>query len=313
MKVLFVSSGNRISGLSNIVLKQGKSLVDRGIEVEYFLINGKGIKGYLNAVPQLKKRLTQNKFDLIHAHYSLSGIVAALTGVRPLVVSLMGSDVKSSRWNKYLIKIFNYYFWDKIIVKTYDMVTSLGISNIEVIPNGVNLSVFYPQDKVKSQEYLKWDPIKKHILFLSDPSRHEKNFQLFDYALKFLNSEILEIHSLCNIEAELVPVYLNASDVVVSTSIWEGSPNSIKEAMACNVPVVSTDVGDVKWIFGETKGCFLTSFDENDLASKLILAINFSDTVGRTEGIQRILKLELKSENIAERIKCIYEVCTGIR
>jgi teichuronic acid biosynthesis glycosyltransferase TuaC len=83
--------------------------------------------------------------------------------------------------------------------------------------------------------------------------------------------------------------------------LHEGSPNVIKEAMACNCPIVSTDVGDVKEVIGETEGCFISSFEAKDIATKLQLAINF----GRTKGRQNISKLE--SHKIAKEIEKIYQ------
>jgi glycosyltransferase involved in cell wall biosynthesis len=312
LKVLFVSSGNKLTGISNIVLYQGKSLQRIGVKVEYFLIEGHGIKGYLKAVKVLKKKLL-DKYDLIHAHYSLSGFVAALAGAKPLIVSLMGSDVKEISLNRIGILFFNLFFWDQIIVKTDGMMNILGLSDLDVIPNGVDLTIFYPQDRIKAREKVEWNINKVHILFPSDPSRAEKNYKLFLEAIGLLKDESIEIHDLVNIKAELVPVYFNATNIVALTSLREGSPNVIKEAMGCNVPVVSTDVGDVKWIFGSTNGCYVTSFDAKDIADKLKQAILFSKTKGKTNGRDRIIKLGLSSETIAEKIKSVYQKYAGER
>jgi hypothetical protein len=93
MKVLFVSSGNSEFGISPIIKNQGESLKQNGIDLDYFTIKGKGIKGYLKNIPILKKYLKYHNYDIIHAHYSLLAIVATLSGAKPLVVSLMGSDI----------------------------------------------------------------------------------------------------------------------------------------------------------------------------------------------------------------------------
>jgi hypothetical protein len=118
MKVLFVSSGNKPSGINNIVIAQGKSLHNIGIEIDYFFIVGHGVRGYLRAIKSLRKKL-MNKYDLVHAHYSLSGLVAALAGAKPLIVSLMGSDVKRYSWKRRIIFFLKRFSWDKIIVKTH--------------------------------------------------------------------------------------------------------------------------------------------------------------------------------------------------
>jgi teichuronic acid biosynthesis glycosyltransferase TuaC len=90
--------------------------------------------------------------------------------------------------------------------------------------------------------------------------------------------------------------------VVLLTSLWEGSPNVIKEAMACNTPIVSTDVGDVKEIIGKTEGCFITSFDPEDVSDKIKKALEFGK---RTTGREDIKHLE--SGVVAKRIIAIYK------
>ena len=103
MKILFVSSGNSQNGISPIIKNQGESIVKAGIELEYFLIKGKGIKGYFKSIFTLRKHLKNNTYDIVHVHYSLSAIVASLAGAKPLIVSLMGSDVKSNSWFKWIL------------------------------------------------------------------------------------------------------------------------------------------------------------------------------------------------------------------
>ena len=104
---------------------------------------------------------------------------------------------------------------------------------------------------------------------------------------------------------------MNASDIVVLTSLREGSPNVIKEAMACNCPVVATDVGDIAWLFGNEPGHFLSGFDPQDVATKLNMALEFSEEYGRTSGRNRIIELGLDSESVARRIVGVYEEAMG--
>ena len=104
MKVLFVSSGN--SGkIDPIASSQTQMLVSAGIHVDNFLIVGKGFKGYLRNIPKLKSHIKNNNYDVVHAHYSLTAFVAALAGAKPLVVSLMGSDVHTNKLNNLIIKL----------------------------------------------------------------------------------------------------------------------------------------------------------------------------------------------------------------
>jgi glycosyltransferase involved in cell wall biosynthesis len=87
----------------------------------------------------------------------------------------------------------------------------------------------------------------------------------------------------------------------------EGSPNVVKEAMACNCPVVATDVGDVGWLFEDEPGYFLTEFEAGDLAQKIRMALSFAEQKGRTRGRERIRKLGLDSQSVARRIVSVYK------
>jgi len=175
LKVLFVSSGNNKFGISPIVKNQGASLREFGIDVNYFTIQGKGLKGYINNVLPLRKYVRKQNFDVIHAHYSLSALAATLAGCRPLVVSLMGSDIRLGFLIKTAIKICSLLIWDDLIVKSQDMVDNIGINKCKIIPNGVNITLFKPIDKKTAIERLGWDERKKHILFAADPTRPVKN------------------------------------------------------------------------------------------------------------------------------------------
>ena len=147
MNILFVSSGNSSIGLNPIIKNQGTSLERNDLNVQYFLIRGRGVFGYLGNVIALRRLIKKKEFDIVHAHYSMSGFVAALAGCRPLIVSLMGSDVKSDKYFKFLIKVFNGLFWNELIVKSNDMKLSLDIETAHVIPNGVDMKKFRPIDK----------------------------------------------------------------------------------------------------------------------------------------------------------------------
>jgi len=301
MKVLFISSGNSKLGISPIVKNQGESLKSEGIEVEYFRIKGKGFIGYLKAVPVLRKFLRKNNFDVVHAHYSLSALAASLAGAKPMVVSLMGSDLNAKSYYKYLIRFCNRFFWSQIIVKSEDMKRSIGIKNIRVIPNGVNFDIFRPINKNEAIKKNGWSLDKKYVLFAANPNRPVKNFALAESAFNKMADSSLELKYFENVPFQDIVYYHNAASVVLLTSHSEGSPNVIKEAMACNAPIVATNVGDVDEIISKTEGCYLSDFDANDVANKIKLALKFDETNGR----KNIKHLE--SSVIANRIIDIYK------
>lgn len=308
MKVLFVSSGNSALGVSPIVQRQALSLENEGIEIQYFRIQGKGFKGYFTNILPLYKFIRNTHPDLIHAHYSLSGFIATLAVANPLIVSLMGSDVKSSGPFKLLVFFFSHFFWKKTIVKSEDMKISLGIRKVEIIPNGINIAVFKLIEKNNARQKLNWNNTKKHILFAANPKRPEKNFKLTQNAVNLLNEDI-ELHTLTDIKPDSVPELMNAADVIVLSSLWEGSPNVIKEAMACSKPIVATNVGDIQWLFGNEPGHYISSFDADDMAEKIHNALLYSEQNERTKGRYRIMKLGLDAESVAKRIiKTYHEI-----
>lgn len=304
MKVLFIASGNKANGPGVIVKSQGDTLVQQNISITYFLIKGNGLRGYISNIIPLAKHIKKNKFDIIHAHYSLSAIVATfailLSKRKPLIVSLMGSDAQLRGLYKILVKIFYRSLWSMTIVKGEEMKQSLNISNAVVIPNGVDIekinSIERGFNEAKSSN-------TNSILFAADPTRESKNWEL-----AYAASEILGIDTkvVYNVPHEKVIKEILASQVVLLTSKWEGSPNVVKEAMACNKPVVSTDVGNVRWLFGDEPGHYITSFDPNDVAEKIKLALQFPKEGGRTKGRQRIIELGLDSETVAKRIIEVY-------
>lgn len=306
MKVLFIRSGN--NGKDPISSAQGLSLEKKGINVFYYDIIGKGLWGYLKNIKKLRNEIKKSNPDLIHAHYSFSGFLASFAMSKvPVIVSLMGSDVKISMISKGILIIFIKYIWKQTIVKTLDMKKLLGIPMLHVIPNGVNTELFLPINIKESKIKLGYNVEKCNLLFAANPQRYVKNFQLFVNGMSQLDNEKIDISYLVDIHHNDIPAYLNASDVVILTSLWEGSPNVIKEAMACNRPIVCTNVGDVEWLFGNEPGHYITSFESNDVVKKLQLAIEFSSMKNQTNGRARIISLGLDSDNIANKLIKIYQ------
>lgn len=312
MKILFVFSGNStVFAISPIIQAQAESLRKLEHIIDYFPVKGKGFGGYLSNVPKLYKYIKQGDYDLIHSHYSYCGVASALATKKPVVCSLMGSDVQESGLWKIIIRFFIKHKWRKTIVKSEGMKTELGIDTVAVIPNGVDLEIFKPLDKNECRKKIGWKQDGKIVLFGADPNRKVKNFSLAKSSYNMLIerdpkliSMKIELITLGSIAHEIIPLYLNACDVLLLTSKWEGSPNIIKEAKACNIPIVCTDVGDVRWLLDGVDGCYITSQNPNDIADKLHRALSFNK---RTTGREKLIQLGLDSTIIAQRIIEIYE------
>lgn len=304
MRVLFISSGNR-GYLSPIVKNQGDSIIqqDPNISVEYYLVEGKGVRGYLNNIPRIRIMVNRFKPDLIHAHYSFCGILSVFAFLNvPIVVSLMGSDVNKGRLYSYVVKIFSSLFWKATILKSEDMMKKIKLSKAFIIPNGVDLNKFKVIDKIEARKKLNWGIEDITLLFAANPLRPEKNWNLAENAIKLLNTQV-EVKFLANIPNNETIFYYNAADVVLLSSFWEGSPNVIKEAMACCRPTVSSNVGDVKNNTVGLDGYYVSTESPQDFSDKIKLALLYNK---QTKGRQRIIDLKLDSESVAKRIIDIY-------
>jgi teichuronic acid biosynthesis glycosyltransferase TuaC len=310
VNVLFISSGNTSTGISVLVYNQGESIRKQGIGIEYFTLKGKGLTGYLKNIYKLRRYINKNKFDLYHAHYSLSAFVATLAGCSPLVVSLMGSDTYSNILFNYLIRFFYRFYWHQTIVKTIRMKENLKLHKAIVLPNGVDMERFRLIDKELARKQVGFISDKKYVIFVADPSRPEKNFRLAKQAVDIIGNENVILYPVFGAPNEMISFYMNAADVLIITSLWEGSVNVIKEAAACCLPIISVDVGDVKEVIGNIEGCFICNFNAEDSANKIKTALAFNQ---RTNGRQRIMDLQLDSISIAGRIIDVYKSITNNR
>lgn len=321
MKVLFVCSGNSKSfEIIPFIKAQGESLKELGVEVDYFPIQGKGLKGYVKAGLQLRKYLKHRKYDIIHAHFSLSGWSAVLGAPNtPVVLSLMGDDAQGDYIGVNKITLRSRFFMlSSLLIQPFVKAIISKADNLEkyvylkhksyVIPNGVDTEVFKPILQDLKLE-LGLDPAKKQVLFLGSKERIGKNFPLAQQAVAELNMQHVELINPYPIPHSDIPKFLNAAAVLVVPSFMEGSPNVVKEAMACKCPIVATDVGDIKWVMGNTKGCFLSSFKVDEFAYKIGLALEFAEKEGRTNGEQRIKELGLEAASVAQRVIEVYYKC----
>ena len=302
IKILFISREKQDRRISPVVQAQADSLNEL-VDISIFSIKGRDWRSYFKGMSALRKYLKSNSIDLIHAHYSYIGMISGLATRKPIVVSLMGSDIEDFWFGRVLIRIFAKLPWSAVIVKSERSKDRIKLKKAIVIPNGVSLGAFQAIPKEKAREKLSFEKNKNYVLFLSHPGRKEKNYKLAaESCVLGTGSWDVELLALHDIPHHDIPLYLSAADVLLLTSFFEGSPNAIKEAMACNCPIVSTDVGDVKELIGDTEGCFITSFDPEDVASKIKSALEFGKrTLGR-EAVQH-----LDSEIIVERLVEVYK------
>ena len=306
MKVLFVASGNKKCGrVSAFVQSQYDSLEKEGLEMLLYPVVGHGWKGYLRNFKALRRLILKEKPDVVHAHYSSCGYLAALAAMgqkTKKVVSILGSFPTESRKLKF-VRFCIDHVWHATIVKSERTKAQLD-RDLPVIPNGVDLDLFPLVGQEEAKEKVGFSKDGKYVIFVSDPSRPEKQFGLAEAAVACMKDENVHLVAVYNKPHSEIVEYMCAADALIMTSVSEGSPNVIKEAMACNCPIVVTDVGDVRWVTDGVDGTYVSNtYEPEELAGLLEKALDFGT---RTQGRKKIVDLGLTSELVAQKIMNIY-------
>lgn len=301
IKVLIVCSGN--SGrIAPFISEQADSLMNVGVDHEYFIVKGKGVLGYLGNLKMLKLKIREFSPDLIHAHYGLSALLANLQRKVPVISTYHGSDINESRifW---FSRIAMFLSKHNIYVSEKGILKSKPKSKFSLIPCGVNLDLFAPQDKKQARKKLNWSDNVKYILFSGSFDNQVKNP---DLAIKAVSSlENVKLIELKGHSREKVALMMNAADLCLMTSHSEGSPQFIKEAMACNCPIVTVDVGDVAYLLDKVDGCFIAPSNVKGLSEVIDKAMELDV---RTNGRDKLMDLRLDLNSVAIKIRNVYLV-----
>lgn len=285
MKVLIVCSGN-FGYIKPFVSEQVETLNEMGVQTEYFLIEGKGITGYLKNLNPYRKKVKTENFDLVHAHFGLSGLLANMQRKVPVIISFLTGEQLFWHIN-ILSSIASTLSRKNIFVSesTYkDLFIKIPSKKI-VIPLGVQTNIFKPVSGGIAKNEMKIPNGKINILFASDFTKEKfyKNPKLAFNAISGI--ENVNFIELKNYSRNQVNLLLNAVDLLLLTSKVEGSPMIIKEAMACNCPIVATDVGDIKEVIADTENCYITGFDPKEISQRISQVIENNQ---RTNGRKRI-------------------------
>ena len=308
MKVLIVCSRRNYASFTDymapFIYEQAKAVQALGVDCRFILVE-RGILGYLRAAREIRNTVRSYRPDIVHAHYGLCGAIANLQRKAPVITTFHGSDINDSSLK--LISSLAIALSKASIVVSKPMYERVPFKKgIHIIPCGIDTGLLTPMDRTQSRKNLGWDMDGKYILFSKEFHNKTKNYPLAKAAVECYNgrhaderpAELLEF---IGYSREQVLWLYNAVDCVLMTSDNEGSPQFIKEAMACNCPIVSVDVGDVKEVIDGTDGCFLAERNPESIADCLEAAILH----GRTEGRQKILQ-GYGSEVIAKRVVDLY-------
>tara|TARA_B110000211_G_scaffold94925_1_gene110694 strand:+ start:2097 stop:3053 length:957 start_codon:yes stop_codon:yes gene_type:complete len=290
------------------VKEQIESLTLEGVDSDIFFINGRenGKKGYFDGLRDLRKKLRNDEYDILHCHHVFSAVLLMFTFrfyKFKRIVSYQNPPKKEGGLILYwIIKAF----FNGIIIKNNP---KLNKKSTYYLPNGVNTNFFkeYTYDESISKLGLNID--KNYILFMDSYKRRtQKRVDRFDKVIDILlengNPYNIEPLKLTNTNRKLIPYYLSISSVHLITSDFEGSPNSVKECLACNTPVVSTPVGNVLDLIGDIDGCYISkSFDQTELAKLVVKSLKHKNFSSRAQ----LLKKELDLKSVSKKLLDIYQ------
>jgi len=234
------------------------------------VVNILGFRSKLNYVTgavEIARKTRDTTYDVVHAHYGFSAFPAWFRIRCPLVLTLHGSDVLGSTFEFSCTRLIS-RFVDKVILASEEMRKRIpGV----VIPCGVDLNVFKPYDRSEARSRVGWPQDKRLIIFPFDPERRVKRYDLAVRAVEELNRTGFDVSLIpvFNVDNAQMPWYYSAADAMLLCSDHEGSPTSVKEALACNVPVVATDVGDLRNILASVSGTRICLQNVTDIAQGL--------------------------------------------
>jgi glycosyltransferase involved in cell wall biosynthesis len=273
-----------------------------GLHVDVISIDRSNRLNYLRAAWRLFwMNFQPRRYNLIHAHYGHSGFLAQLQWRLPTVVTFHGSDLLYERDAK--IGRIVAHRADGVIVMTEEMKDVSQRSDAQVIPFGVNTDIFHPVPMQEARQQLGLPLDEKLVLFPWDPARLVKRVDVIEAALELLRPRFGKVR-LVPVYAQpraTVAMYMNACDVLAMASMHEGSPMSVREAMACNLPVVSIDVGDVADIISGIEGCYISANDPAAIAADIAKVFERGT---RTDGSQHMQNLNVTWST--QRVEDVY-------
>jgi len=300
------------------IAAQIESLRAQGLLVTILHVKreAEGRSAYRGLASRLAEAIEMEQPDLVHVMYG--GVMANVitrAASTPTVVSFCGSDLNGAPMGSLTERVSAWYGVrashkaarraDGIVVKSRGLAGALPAdidqNIVSVVPNGVDLKLFRPQDQSACRSRLGWEPDGHHVVFYArGPGKRP---ELAQEAVARAAGAGLPVclHVMAGIRQEEVPVWMNAADALICTSVREGSPNTVKEALACNLPVISVDVGDIRERITGVEGCYVVSPDVAEIAGAIAEVCR---TGGRVDGVTAVRELSL--ERVAERILEVY-------
>lgn len=293
----------------------------RGVDCHVVVEGGPGGLGcYIRLWRKMRRALKASHFDVLHAHYGTTGWVGRLQWTAPLVVTFHGSDLMGGRLTGkgkesvmgYLEMALNWTLARVIpntIVVSSTMLRRTPVARTRVIAAGIDLTRFRPCNPDKARQALGIRDDHPVVLFVANPQFANKRYDLARDAVKIARRSIpdLELVTVTGRPHVELPLWMNAADVLVLTSKSEGSPMVIKEALACNLPVVSVDVGDVAQRLKGVSGCRLVEGTPSVIAVGLIDVIKGSEPCNGRDFVT-----DLSNDASADKVIDAYRTAIGL-
>ena len=302
MKVLVVASFNK-GHFAPFITEQAEAVKAAGCEVDFFGLQGKGLKGYLKNLPALKRKIREFQPDVIHAHYGLSGLFANLQRRVPVVTTYHGSDINDKSVRRFSKMAMRLSAWN-VFVSEKTLAIAQPRKQYSLIPCGVDLSENQLVSKEEARKKMHLAEGGRYVLFAGAFDNAVKNAPLAKETVALMGDPEVVLLELKGYSREEVSLLMCAADAFLMTSFSEGSPQVIKEAMACGCPIVSVDVGDVKERVAGTEGCHVAgTSNPKELGVMLWQAFSFK---GKTLGREKLIAEGLDNKTVAEKVIAIY-------
>lgn len=305
MKVLVVCSFKEgcEGHIAPFVKEQMDAVRRQGVACECFLVKGNGVVGYLDNLKALKKMIGTFHPDVVHAHYGLCGLLANLQRKVPVVTTYHGTDINSPRIRRFSRIAIRWSRWNVFVSRNLMDLVNPGKRSV-LLPCGVELSDLQLTERLEARKLTHLDEAKRYVLFAGAFDNPVKNASLAKQIMALLGDEAFELLELKGYSRDEVTLLMCAADALLMTSDKEGSPQVVKEALACGCPIVSVNVGDVKERTQGVEGCYVADTREpQELAQLLAKALAFE---GKTKGRDKIVADGLNQERVAQALIEVY-------
>jgi teichuronic acid biosynthesis glycosyltransferase TuaC len=278
-----------------------------GIEtVDVLFIDGrKSPVNYFRGVRELRQAMARKRYDVVHAHHGLAGAVAVTQGSCPVVITFHGSDLSYYPWQRWVSQLAARRAAINVCVSAgaAEKVSPLAVH----LPCGIDLALFAPRDRAAARRAFEVSDAAIALLFPGSRDHPQKGYRRFEEvrdALRARGHQVRELR-LENVSRSSVPDLLAAADVLVMTSVSEGSPVSLMEALAGGVPIVATAVGDVPAMIDGVPDCFVGSYDRATFVEAI------EDLVERKARRPAVRGRRFDQERIVAGLRALYEEAIG--